>query len=336
MVKIGILSLAHMHANAYAARLKAAPDAAFVGLWDDDAERRQRKAAEYEVPPFSEPDALLETCDAVVVCAENARHRPLVERAAAAGKHILCEKPLATTPQDARAMVDACRQAQVQLMTAFPTRFSPAFASLLRSVHSGELGEVLAVRGTNRGRCPGGWFIDKALSGGGAIMDHTVHVADLLRALLQSEPAEVYGEADNRILHGDVEDTGFLTITFDSGVFATLDSSWSRPKTFPTWGDVTLGVTGTRGVIEMDMFGQEMTLYDDKKGRVTYQGWGSNIDKAMVSAFVRAVASGEPVPVTGVDGLRAVEVVAAAYRSIETGQPAPVERLKFTGAEELS
>ena len=321
MVKVGILSLAHPHSGSYAAQLKTLPDAELVGIWDDNAERPARHSG---VPRFEDVDALLAACDAVVICAENARHRALCEQAAAAGKHVLCEKPLATTPEDARAMINACDAAGVQLMTAFPTRFSPAFQRLLTAVRNGDLGEILAVRGTNRGRCPGGWFIEKTLSGGGAVMDHTVHVADLLRVLLASEPAEVYCEADNRILHGDFDDTGFLAITFENGVFATLDSSWSRPKTFPTWGDVTLGVTGTQGVMELDMFAQESVLYSDTDNRITYQGWGSNIDKGMVEGFVRAIAGGTPVPVTGVDGLRAVEVVEAAYRSVQSNQPEPV------------
>jgi predicted dehydrogenase len=327
MVKVGVLSTAHLHVDSYVAQLRGLSDEAeLVGVWDDDATRRTSKAAEYGVPEFDDADALLEQADAVIVCSENAKHRPLVERAARAGRHVLCEKPLATTPDDARAMVDACHAADVQLMTAFPTRFSPTFGELVASVRRGDLGEILAVRGTNRGRCPGGWFTQKELSGGGAVMDHTVHVADLLRVLLESEPVTVFCEADNGILHGDFDDTGFLAITFENGVFATLDASWSRPQTFPTWGDVTLGVTGTKGVIELDMFAQEATHYDDARGRVRYVDWGSNIDAGLVAAWVRALASGQIVPVTGEDGLRAVEVVEAAYRSVETGQPAKVEQ----------
>jgi len=328
MVKIGMVSTAHLHADSYAAQLRGplASEAALTALWDDDAGRRARKAAEYGAAEYAELDALLADVDAVVVCSENVRHRPLVEKAATAGKHVLCEKPLATTPDDARAMVAACDKAGVQLMTAFPCRFSPAFEQLAESVRRGDIGDVLAVRGTNRGRCPGGWFVDRALSGGGAVMDHTVHVTDLLRALLGSEPAEVFCEAGNGILHGDFDDTGFLAITFENGVFATLDASWSRPKTFPTWGDVTLGVTGTKGVIEMDMFAQESVLYDDAAGRVAYQGWGSSSDAGLVAAWVRALASGTPVPITGVDGLRAVEVVEAAYASAASGQPVTVRR----------
>ena len=136
----------------------------------------------------------------------------------------------------------------------------------------------------------------------------------------------MFCEADNRLLHGDFDDTGFLSFTFETGVFATLDASWSRPKTFPTWGDVTLGVTGTKGVLELDMFAQESVLYDDATGRVAYQNWGTSIDKGLVDSFIHAVQTGEPVPITGVDGLRAVEIVAAAYESVRTHQAASVVR----------
>lgn len=327
MIKIGLLSAAHLHADSYVAQLHSLPNVQIVGMWDDNPERLAVKSAEYATEPTPELDRLLEQVDAVILCSENIHHYPLTEKAANAGKHILCEKPLATTPENARAMVDTCETAKVQLMTAFPCRFAPAYTRLRSVVQNGDLGEVLAVRGTNRGRCPGGWFVQKPLSGGGAVMDHTVHVTDLLRDLLQSECETVYCEADNGLLHGDFDDTGFLQLTFANHVFATLDASWSRPKSFPTWGDVTLGVIGTKGILEMDMFAQESVLYSDKTGSVSYQGWGSNIDAGLVQAFIHAIETGSPVPITGVDGLRAVEVVAAAYESVTTHQVATVKHL---------
>lgn len=334
MIKVGILSSAHMHAGAYASGLRPLPNAELIGIWDDNAERRAKQAERFGCPEFESPDSVLERCDAVVVCSENIRHRSLTELAASAGKHVISEKPLATTPEDARAMVDICAENKVLLMTAFPCRFSPAFGQLVAAVRNGDLGEILAVRGTNQGKCPFGWFVDKALSGGGCVTDHAVHVTDLLRVLLGKEVESVYCEANNRILHGDFEDTGFLTMNFEGGVFTTLDSSWSRPKIFPTWGNVTLGVTGTKGVMELDMFGQESILYSDVNSRIGYQGWGSSIDSGLIAAFVESVETGEPQNgiATGIDGLRAVEVVKAAYDSIATGQSAKVVRASKVAA----
>src|SRR5690625_6378884 len=89
---------------------------------------------------------LAERPAAVVVAAENADHRDLVEQAVAAGAHVLCEKPLATTDADADAMVRAAREAGVLLMTAYPVRFSPEFAELVGRVRAGQLGQILSVQ----------------------------------------------------------------------------------------------------------------------------------------------------------------------------------------------
>lgn len=332
-IKIGILSFAHMHAHSYAHAINALPDAHLVGVADHDADRARDCAAQYGTTAFGSYEALVAAdIDAVVIGSENARHRELTELAAAAGRHVLCEKPIATTVADGEAMIAACREAGVQLMTAFPCRFSPAMVRLKSAVEEGAIGPVRGIRGTNRGRCPFGWFVDRSLSGGGAVIDHTVHVTDLMRWLLGSEVRDVYAEIGNGLHHQEWDDTGFLTMEFENGVFATLDTSWSRPKAFPTWGDVTMSVVGESGVINLDMFSQNLIQYSDRTGGVggvggvTWEHWGSNIDLLMIQAFVDAIQGDKPVPVTGEDGLRATEVALAAYRSAEAGRPvAPAE-----------
>jgi predicted dehydrogenase len=145
---------------------------------------------------------------------------------------------------------------------------------------------------------------------------------------LQSEVTRVFCEADSRLLPGDFDDTGIVTLEFESGAFATIDCSWSRPRqTFPTWGDVTMAVQGSKASVEMDMFAQSATLYNEPSAKIGYVGYGSGIDDGLVDAFVRAVTTGETGNIaTGVDGLRAVEVVTAAYESARTHQPVVVTR----------
>jgi predicted dehydrogenase len=331
MIKVGLLSAAHMHVGSYAHQLNQLPKVQITGLWDDNAKRREECANAFGCPAAESAASVIAASDALVICSENINHRPLLEQVLQAGtpKFVLCEKPLATTAADARVMVDATIAGGSSLFTAFPCRFSPAFQRLVSVVRNGDLGEILAVRGTNHGKCPFGWFVEKALSGGGAVMDHTVHVTDLLRVLLQTECATVFCEADNRMLHRDFDDTGFLALGFENGVFATLDASWSRPKTFTTWGDVTLSVVGTKGFIDLDMFNQQSLLYNDRTGSVSYSGWGSDIDGGLIRAFVQSLETGEPHPeiATGVDGLRAVEVVEAAYRSVGSHQVEAVVHL---------
>ena len=327
-LRIGILSFAHMHAVSYAEALAGHPDAVLVGLADPDSQRGQAMAARFGTTYFPSAAALLDRqLDGVIVTSENVHHRRFVEMAAAANvKAILCEKPLATTAEDARAMIAACAAANVKLATAFPCRYSPAFQRLQAQVQAGAIGDVLAIRGTNHGMMPGGWFIDTALSGGGAVLDHSVHVADLNRRLLGREAVEVYAEIGNGFYHQAWDDTGFLSIGYEGGVFATLDTSWSRPKTSPTWGDVTLQVVGAEGVLDLDMFAQNLVHYDDRAGRVSWVPWGSGTDAGLVADFLRLV-SGQSAPnlATGEDGLRALSVALAAYRSAEAGEPVAVE-----------
>ncbi len=327
-LKIGFFSFAHMHAQSYAQALRDAPGAVLAGIADPEAERGQAMAAQFETTYYASEAALLDqNLDGVIVTSENVHHRRLVELAAGAGvKAVLCEKPLATTLEEARAMIAACAAAGVSLATAFPCRYSPAFRRLRQQVQGGTLGEVLAIRGTNHGLMPGGWFVDTSLSGGGAVIDHTVHVADLNRLLLGREAAEVYAEIGSGFYHQPWDDTGFLTIGYEGGVFATLDTSWSRPKAYPAWGDVTLQVVGTGGVLDLDMFAQNLIHYDDRGGHVSWNHWGSGTDAGLIADFLR-LAAGDAAPdlATGEDGLRALAVALAAYRSAASGKPVAVD-----------
>ncbi len=323
VVNIGMMSFAHMHAGSYAHSIVSRSDVKLVGIADHDQSRAETMARQYETVAFENYQALLDApgMDAVVICPENRRHRELTEMAAKAGKHVLCEKPLATTTADAEAMIAACKNAGVQLMTAFPCRYAPVMQRLKAAIDSGSVGNILAIRGTNRGRNPGGWFIDKAESGGGATIDHTVHVTDLMRWMLNDEVKDVYCEMSNGISHSDFDDVGFLSLTFVKGVFGSLDASWSRPKSYPTWGDVTMEVVTDKGTMTLDMFSQNLVLYSDKTNSVSWHNWGTSSDDEMVGAFAKAVAEGSPVPITGEDGLRAAEVAIAAYKSAETNLP---------------
>lgn len=322
VVKIGIMSFAHMHAYSYAACLKELPDVDFVGIADDDAVRLKDAAGRYGVKAFRNYEEMLESdIEGIIVTSENANHRRHVVLAAQAGKHVMCEKPIATTVQDAEAIVEVAKRSGIKLMTAFPCRYHPAFIRLKQAVDSGELGKLLAVKSTNQGQCPGGWFIDKKLAGGGAVIDHTVHLVDLIRYMTSAEPARVYAEVDNRMFGGDFDDTGIITVDFTNGIFATIDASWSRPKSYPFWGNVNMDVVGTGGIASMEMFAQKIDLYSDENGRHAYVYWGDDMDLGLVEAFARCIREDTAPPITGEDGLKALEVALAAYASARLREP---------------
>ncbi len=328
-VRVGVLSVAHVHAPWYLAALDALPDVALVGCWDADAALAQARATVAGTRAWEDMDALIDAVDAVVIAGVNRDHRAIAERAAAAHRHVLCEKPLATTVTDARAILDACRAAGVRLMTAFPSRMSAAVVALAAAIDDGVVGEVVAFEGVNAGEMPdvhGAWFVDPRLAGGGAVTDHVVHLADLMRWLTGSEVVEVYAVA-NRILQDrfeHVETGGLVTLRLANGVVGTIDCSWSRPRSYPTWGGLSLEVLGTGGAIDLDAFRQRLEVYGRREDGVRWESFASDANGPMLAEFVAAVREDREPAISGVDGLRAVEIVQAAYRSIASGQPVAI------------
>lgn len=331
-IKVAVLSFAHGHAVGYLRYLKSRGDVEIIACDPDgqrspDAGPRGRELADQLGVTYL--DSVEETLawgpDAVVVCSENINHRGLVEQAAAAGAQILCEKPLATTATDAALMLDAVERAGVALMIAYPVRFSPSFVDLKAQVDAGRLGEVLAVLGTNNGQIPlsdRSWFTDPALSGGGCFVDHIVHCADLLDSLLE-QGASTVRAVSNRILHAEsgveVETGGLVTITYASGVIATIDCSWSQPMTAPNWGGVTLEVVGTKGSIKIRPFESHVGGYGGQ-GAI-WLPYGPDLDATMLDEFLVGVRERRNPQPDGQVGLRTVALMNAAQRSARTGQP---------------
>jgi predicted dehydrogenase len=217
-------------------------------------------------------------------------------------------------------------QAGVKLMIAFPMRFSAPVIEIKQMLDSGSMGRVYGVNSTNQGECPKyhrDWFVDPVLAGGGAVMDHTVHLADLLRWFLGSEVVEVYAQT-NRIFYADevdVETGGLVMLTFENGVFATIDCSWSKPPYYPTWGGLKLDMVGEGGLVTLDAFKQHMTIYSHTRQRPQFGYWGSDANQAMIEAFVDSIRQDHTPPITGYDGFKAMEIALAAYRSAALGAP---------------
>lgn len=328
MMRLAIMSFAHLHAESYIHNLRAIPDVEMIGIADDDPARGRHFADQFGARLFDSYEALLaENPDGVLVCSENANHRPLVEMAAEAGAHVMSEKPLATTLDDGRAMLEVCERAGVILMTAFPMRFSTPIIEVKKVVDGGSLGRIVACNTTNQGQMPRrhrAWFVDKQLAGGGSVMDHTVHLTDILRWYLGCEVVEVFAET-NAILYGDsgvdVETGGLVMLTFENGTFASIDCSWNKPIYYPTWGGLKMELVGDRGLATVDAFKQTMAVYRHTAQRPAWAYWGSDANQAMVDEFAAAIRERRAPAVTGYDGYKALEVALAAYRSAQTGQP---------------
>lgn len=316
MIRIGLISMAHMHAYSYARALLTMDERARIaGVFDPDPERGQKAAEQFGSQYFGDLQELLSKADAVIICSENSLHMEYTLAAAAAGCHVLCEKPIATNEEDALRMIAACDQAGVKLQIAFPVRFAAPMQRAKELLDANAIGDILCIKGTNHGQMPGGWFVDQELSGGGAVMDHTVHVVDLIRWFLGKEVVSMYAEVDTMLYDVDIDDCGMLSMELEGGIFATQDPSWSRPRTFPTWGDVLLDIVGTEGILRVDAFAQGLTVFDDQERQVVQHSWAEDMDMLLIADFLHSIETDAPPSVSGYDGLQAMRAALAAYES---------------------
>lgn len=327
MLRIGVLGVAHLHADAYVDNLRSA-GAAVIGVYDPDAVRARSWGAHYGVPVHETADALLtQRLDGVVVCSETVHHRELVERAAVAGCAVLCEKPLGVGHTDAARIVAACAEAKVGLMTAFPVRFHPAVSHLHGMITAGALGTIRALSGTNQSVMPmreRSWFVDPGLAGGGAMMDHIVHLADLFCWFTGALPEHVYA-VGNRIVHSEVvtvETSGLVMLGFPDGLFASIDCSWNRPLDYPSWGGIALSVVADGGIVDLDPLRQRLTVYGGGRG-YGWTPWGVDTNQLMIDEFLVSIEERREPTVTGRDGFIATTVALAAMQSAACGAPVP-------------
>ena len=317
-MKIGIMSFAHMHAYSYAESLKRIPDVEIVAIFDDDINRGKEVSEKYSVQHYTSQSEFLNlSMDAVIICSENSRHKEMVLNAAKANKHILCEKPIATNVEDAKEMIEACKKHNVIFQIAYPVRFSSPIQQLKKIIDQGELGDILAFRTTNRGQNPGGWFIDAEQSGGGAVLDHTVHMVDIMRWYLGKEVIEVKSYVDSYFHNIDIDDAGLLTLEFENGVIASHDASWSRFNEYPTWGDVTIEVIGTKETIKVDAFQEHFRVFAKGMKSLEHHFFGNDMDYGLIVDFINCIRDGREPSITGLDGLKSLEVALAAYESSE-------------------
>ncbi|WP_420595603.1 Gfo/Idh/MocA family protein [Deinococcus sp.] len=322
--RIALLGVAHVHARSYAELLSKRSDVEVLGFTEDDPQMAAEFAHHTGLRHATAAELLALKPHGVIVCTVNAQRLQPVEWAASTGAHVLCEKPIATTEADAQTMRRACEAAGVQFVTAFPARFSPAVASLAQQLRSGQLGSVLAYSGINHSVSPDReqpWFSDAVQAGGGAGMDHIVHLADLLRyfgerptdvyAVLRPVPEWVVAQ------HSEIDAAGLVTLRLASGASATIDCSWSRPQGYPRWGQLRLDVTATQGLLSLDVFADHLHV---TRGAYQWQGYGEDLNARMLGDFIQVCRTGRAGRSNWADGYAALRVVRAAYASSQRGE----------------
>jgi 1,5-anhydro-D-fructose reductase (1,5-anhydro-D-mannitol-forming) len=304
--------------------------ARLLGVASGEPLRAGQFAAEHGIPRayrsfdalWADPDV-----DAVYVSSVNAEHRAHVLAAAACGKHVLCEKPLAVTIADAVEMVGACSARGVVLGVNHQLRCAPVYGAVTEVLRQGAIGQVRAARilygvgllgelGLTADQARQAWRVAPARRGGGVALDLTVHSVDLLRYLLDDEVTEVAALPSSLGLgQPGVDDTVAATLRFAQGAVATLLDSFSLP-----FSGTALELHGSRGslVVERAMHDDpvaEPFVHDATGRRPIEVGARDEAYTAMIRRFDDAILRGGRPPCTGEDGIRALEVALAALGS---------------------
>ena len=349
-VRMGILSFAMYHANFWAQAIRESELATLAGIWDDDTRRGAEASRTYDASLRSDLDELLDDCDAVCITSETARHADLVERAAAHGCHILCEKPIATTLEECDRIAAAVERAGVSFMQSYPKRFDLVNHELKRLVDEGTLGRITFMRvrhGHLYGLLPGevhtGWPQDPALSGGGSLLDEGSHGADFIRWML-GEPDAVMATVSHALLGHAVEDFGLAVFLYDDGPVCELSSS----VTFAA-GDNSIEIFGSRGTAVLsgvDLASRDVTeagflkvcILDDKalQDPATRRWTVSETTPGFKTTprfhqqnplqFIEALVKGVSPPNTIEDGRRALQMILSAYESARSGKTVRIPR----------
>ena len=335
-VRYGVVGLGYIAQVAVLpAFAHATENSEVTALISDDAEKRMKLGRKYRVRElfdYAEYDDALRSgvFDAVYIALPNHLHREYAERAADAGIHVLCEKPLAVTERDCEAMIHAAERNDVRLMTAYRLHFEEANLRAVELVQSGRLGEPKLFNSTFTMQVKDGDIrLNPRAEGGGVLYDIGIYCINAARYLFQDEPEQVFAvtasSADPRFK--DVEESVAATLTFPGDRLATFAASFGA-------ADVSsYRVVGSDGDLMMDPayeYAGEITQTVTVKGRTREKRFPKRDQFAPeLVTFSDCVLSGaEPEP-SGREGLADVRVIRALYQSAESGRPvdlAPFEK----------
>ncbi len=266
--------------------------------------------------------------DAVYIATPVSCHANQTIEAAEHGKHVLCEKPMAMTVEEAEAMVTACEAHNVKLMVCYYQRFNRRHQQIRKLLQTEAIGQVTALRLSfcSLGRDdPTSWRQDPAIGGGGNLMDCGSHCVDLLRFLV-GEPHAVSAFVDTLAFSYPVDDTATMLLKLESGAHAVISAHWS-----------TL-VPGEQDSSSLAIYGTEGAIYSaplhDKHSRGTLKlmtrseqrqyCFEQSTHVALLEAFAGSIEADSQAPISGYDGLRASQIIAAGYESARSGRVVPV------------
>ncbi len=296
-----------------------------VAVVDSEIDKAAELAETYSVESYSSMEDMLATCDVDVVdiCTPTPSHFDLIAIAASAGKHVICEKPLARSVSQAQEAVHLCEEAGVRLFPAQVLRWFHAFRKLHDMLEEGVVGKPIIVRTTRGGGPPkpGSWFNDYKQSGGVAF-DLIIHDYDWLRWCF-GRVKRVY--AKGLYEAGLPIDYALVTLRFESGVIAHVEGNWAGQSLFRAGVEVA-GDNGLIDFMNIDSNALSVTLRQENGTETTYfeSPTAKNPYYLELEHFINCLETGTDSEVTAEDGLEAVRIAEAAVRSICTGEPVAI------------
>jgi predicted dehydrogenase len=340
--KVAILGagfIADIHLECYE---RFIPEAEVVAVYARNPEKARAFAQKHHIPQWFDDyeKAIRDSgCEVVDICLPNFLHAPATLLAAAARKHIIIEKPLAVTLEEADAMIAACKQNEVKLMYAEELCFAPKYERARHLVKEGAVGDIYMLKQSEKHSGPhSDWFYDVNQAGGGVLMDMGCHALAWFRWVLGNAPVTSVYATMNTVLHQgrtQGEDNAVVIVEFANGVTCVAENSWAKHGGM----DDRCEIYGTAGVIYADLFMGNAAITYSKNGygyamekADTTQGWSFTVFEEVFNQgyphelkhFIQCVRENIPPLVTGEDGRAVLELIYAAYASAGTGQKIPL------------
>jgi predicted dehydrogenase len=333
-VGYAVIGLGHISQRAILPGFRHARRSKLAAIVSGDAKKAKALAAEFDARrtyTYGAFDACLSDpeIEAVYIATPNSSHAEFAVRAAEAGKHVLCEKPLSVTVGECQQIIDACRKNRVKLMTAYRKYFEPSALALKKLVDSGRLGRLRMIHSAFTVMLPLGdsWHLKKSLAGGGSLIDVGIYCFNAVRWLTGLEPVEATAHAwtDDPARFREVEDNISFQLKFPGGLFMQASSSFTAAKAS------FLQIHGEKGWAALDpafaynedrrLFGKVAGKWFERKFKIVDE-FSLELDH-----FASCIRSGrDPLP-DGNAGLRDVTVIEAIYEAAKQGRAVSIRDL---------
>ncbi|KRD91506.1 dehydrogenase [Bacillus sp. Root147] len=334
-VKIGVIGCGSIAQHRHLPEYKMNEQVELVAVCDINTERANSVAQQYGVKAYTNYEELLasSTVEAVSVCTPNYLHAPISVAALNSGVHVLCEKPMATSEEEAKAMIEAAKTNGKKLMIGHNQRFVASHQKARELIEKGEIGKIYSFRTAFGHGGPEGWSVDgkdswffkKDEAFIGAMGDLGVHKSDMLRYILNEEIVEVGAFVESNAKDfANVDDNAVCVLKTESGIIGTLAASWA----YNGKEDNSTIVYGEKGILRLEddptysLVAQYATgeVVNYELGKIQSNDEGGQSNSHVIEQFVDAVAEDKESPVPGEEGLKSLAVILAALKSSQTKQ----------------